>query len=370
MNKVTLYGKDSAGGLKLWEVFTVCNAVHVRHGKLGGKIQEKVTYSRGKNAGKANATTDEQQAVLEAEAKATKQMKKGYFLTKEEALSFVDKTPMKAQNFNEYAHKIKYPCFVQPKLNGLRIMIDADGNAQSKQGEVYEIPQHWKQDIEILKSVGLLKNGLDGEVFAGYQSQGGLSLQETVSAFRKPNENTHKLKFYVYDSTEVDADQFDRLCCTVEQIHNFHVKNVVVVHTEIVGTPEEADYFYEYWLKQGAEGMVYRNFAALYQFGKRSYDLIKRKPRQDSEALILSVREDKNGDGVLTCQLENGVKFDCLMRKDSDADINYRKYQNALLLVDKFIKFEFEEFSLDGVPTKPVGVGLREVNPNTWEPVE
>ena len=118
------------------------------------------------------------------------------------------------------------------------------------------------------------------------------------------------------------------------------------------------------WL-QGYEGVVYRNMDGLYEYGKRSYDMIKRKPRQTAEALVCSVVKDKNGQGVLSCQALNGEQegkyFDLLMRKDADKEINYRLFENACKLLEKTVEYEYEELSLDGVPQKPCGVRLREV---------
>ena len=37
----SLYGKDSNGGLRIWSVYADGSDVVVKHGKLGGKIQEK-----------------------------------------------------------------------------------------------------------------------------------------------------------------------------------------------------------------------------------------------------------------------------------------------------------------------------------------
>lgn len=118
-------------------------------------------------------------------------------------------------------------------------------------------------------------------------------------------------------------------------------------------------------VEQGYEGGIARNKKGLYEFGKRSYDLQKIKFRLDGESVVISVTEDKNGDGVLLCQAINGkqtgVQFECLMRKDSHESINYRKYSNALMLVGKAITYEYEELSDELTPTKPVGVGVREM---------
>lgn len=363
----TLYGKSSDSKLKLWEVFTQNDVIVVRHGKLGGKIQEKRTTAVPMNVGRSNETTASEQANTEALAKWTKQKKKGYFEDKEEALGFVTRTPMKAQNFNDHAKKIKYPCYIQPKLNGQRMLIDSEGNCQSKQGESIELPEHWKEDISKLVKSGLMKDGVDGEIFAGHVKQGGLSLQQVISAFRKPNENTHRLFFAMYDTCS-EARQEDRIADML-QIQRLELTTIEAVPTILVYNAHEADVWYQKWLDEGAEGLVYRNLDGKYDYGKRSYNLIKRKPRLDAEAKVVGCVPDKNNAGLISCVLQNGVEFKCLMRVDSHPDVDYRKFENANMLIGTFITFEYEELSDEGVPTKPVGVGLRKMNTN-WEPLE
>lgn len=352
----TLYGKDSKGELRVWSVYTAGPDVVVKHGKLGGKVQEKRYPAEAKNIGKANETTPESQAVLEAEAKYVKQLKSGYFPTKEEALDFEEFTPMKCQSYKDHADKLSYPLYIQPKLNGQRLMIDSDGVAWSKQGEPLELPAHWVGVKELAIQLG----GLDGEVYAGLESEGGLSLQRIISAFRKPNEDTHKLKYYVYDIPKFDKgwDQEQRIAMLNKvKAH----KNVVVVETYVCVNSLQADGNYNDFVKAGYEGAVYRLPYGLYEFGKRSYNIMKRKPRQSAEAKVFSVEKDRNEWGILNCELENGVRFKCQMRVAA-GDKNYRDYDNAIELLNVTIEFEYEEFSDSGVPTKPVGVGVRAVD--------
>lgn len=355
----TLYGKDSKGDLRIWEVFSNDDQVIVKHGKIGGKIQSKVTVAVGKNTGKANATTDSEQATKEAEAKYTKQLKSGYFETKEEALDHEEFTPMKAHNFNDYENRVVYPCYLQPKLNGLRCLTNDKKEMLSKAGEPYNYPEDWG------KSISLLTTPLDGEVFSGYQKDGGLSLQKINSAWKKHNENTPKLKYYIYDIPIKNVQWIDRLALLGDlKVKLLDADKIVFVEGRWCNTKEEADQYYLEKLEEGAEGVVYRNADGLYEYGYRSYSLIKRKPRQDAEALVISASKDQNGCALLSCRLENGVEFECQMRVDSHPTINYRSYENGLTLINKFIKFEYEELSDDGVPTKPVGVGLRELDKN------
>lgn len=351
----TLYGKDSKGELRVWSIYTEGAEVVVKHGKLGGKVQEKRYTAEGKSKGKSNETSPEDQAILEAEAKYVKQLKSGYFSDKEDALEWQSASPMKAQNYNDYAHKVQYPCLGQIKANGQRMLIDKDGVAWSKQGEPLELPAHWIG----VKELAINCSGLDGEIYSGLESEGGLSLQRIISAFRKPNADTPKLQYWVYDipnkSTMIDRHN------SIKYLHNSKPEAVVLVPGVLLHNQHEADSYFESVVKQGYEGVVYRNLDGVYEFGKRSYNLIKRKPRDTSEAVVVSVEKDRNSWGILSCRTFEGVEFKCQMRVDA-ADKNYRTYENALELIGKTIEYEFEELSDKGVPTKPSGVGLREVD--------
>lgn len=349
----TLYGKDSKGELRIWSVYTDGPEVVVKHGKLGGKIQEKRYTAEPKNTGKANATTPEEQAILEAEAKYVKQLKSGYFVDKDDALAFEEFTPMKAQNYKDHSSKLRYPCIGQPKLNGLRLMFDRNGNAWSKQGEPCKIPEHW----EGIREYAIAHGGLDGEVYAGLESNGGLSLQKIVSAFRKFNTDTPKLQYWLYDfPTEQEQSQ------RISQVNTLEKPECVVLSLGVwIKDESHADRYYEDKVREKYEGVVYRNRDGKYEFGKRSYNLLKRKPRQTTEAHVINIEKDRNGWGILHCELENGVEFKCQMKVDA-GDKNYRLYENALELITQWIEFEFEELSDDGVPTKPVGIGIRKLD--------
>lgn len=349
----TLYGKDSKGELRVWSVYAEADQVVVRHGKLNGKITEKRYTAEGKNQGRSNETSPSEQAILEAEAKYVKQLKSGYFTDKDEALGFEKFTPMKAHNYNEHSHKITYPCIIQPKLNGQRLMIDKNGQAWSKQGEPLELPKHWIGVKEYAISCG----GLDGEVYAGLESDGGLSLQKIISAFRKENEDTIKLQYWVYDIPKKEPQNI-----RLTNIDSTSTPSVVLSRGFVVLSEETATRLYNSFIEQGYEGAIYRNLEGVYEFGKRSYNLIKRKPRQTMEAKVNAVEKDRNGWGVLNCKtIDTQIPFKCQMRVDA-AEKNYRLYENALELLGSTIETEYEELSDAGVPTKPTGVGIRKVD--------
>lgn len=361
----TLYGKNKDDSIKVWNVEVSGCDIIVRHGKLDGKIQSKVTQASGKNQGKANETTAEEQAVIEAKAKWVKQKKSGYFESIEEAQSSVKFTPMKCQDYKNFSHKVVLGGFLQPKLNGFRCMFNKDLVALSKAGEVYKVPPHIHHALILLKDAGAIPHGLDGEIYAGLEKHGGLSLQKISAAWKKFNADTPKLALWVYDipvpgvSAEARMEMLKELYVAVTDL-GLH-DSIRIVVTRKIDTQEEYDQRHDLFVESGFEGSVYRNAGGMYEFDARSYDVIKRKPRQDTEVYVVSSRKDKNGQGVLTGRLESGKEVDFLMLKEADPDVNLREYENSLTLIDTFVTIEFEEYSDGGVPTKPVGKKRRTV---------
>lgn len=364
---ITLYSKQG-DKLRQWQCFADREEVVVIHGQVGGKQTEKRYTAEPKNHGKANATTAEQQASLEVEAKVVKQLKSDYYRTQEEAMNHVDFTPMKAHNSNDHKHKIKYPCYIEPKYNGQRLMVSSAGKVLSKQGEPLKFPEHWNGVQGIANIVG----GLDGEVFAGPVSQGGMPLQDIISAFRKKNVDTPRLKYYVYDvpvaSTMVE--RVELLTSLDIWVKNNNVDFIEVTIPRVVNSWEEVMEYTNKQIELGQEGAIVRNFKGVYEFGKRSYDLLKVKIRLDAEAEVLSYTLDKNDEPVYTVRAVNGEQTDAVFKlkmKIPDGKVitglNYRSKENAESLLGQHITYEYEELSSSEVPTptKPVGLCVREV---------
>lgn len=365
----TLYGKDTKGNIKEWSVYTEGPTVTVAHGRLGGKITTKSYEAEAKNIGRSNETTPTEQADLEALAKWTKQLKRGYYQTVEEAEQHVAFTPMKCQDYKDFSNKVRFPGYAQYKLNGLRSLINDNGECLSKAGEVYTLPEHWKRIPEFIQAQEI---PLDGEVFAGL---GVLSLQVINGAWKKYKPGiTEQLGYYVYDIPvpDIPFEMRVQILRDLEDVVNqAGLSDLVhVVHSEYIETEQDLDAFYAKALADKAEGLVYRNAAGVYEFGKRSYDVIKRKPRGTMEVKVTEMQIDKNGDGVLTGFTKDDKIVEFLMRKDSHPTINYRKAENASQLIDQFVEIEYEELSDAGIPTKPVGVRVREMIEGTWEPAE
>ena len=304
----TLYKRTSTGALQEWTVFATGVGYYVRFGQVGGAIQQsEVTVCAGKNAGKTNATTQAQQAELEAEALWTKKLKKDY--TQDPNVKAGDKSelieggilPMLAHKFSEHGDKLKYPCFVQPKLDGHRC-IAIGGKLWSRTRKPINSVPH------IVAEIGIMAPGakiiLDGELYNHtYHDR----FEELSHFIRQTSAATgcEIVQYHVYDA----PDPFGK--CTFRQRYEWLKQHfnehsggaVTLVETREVHNEDELMLAFEDFLEQGYEGAVARNTDGLY-VNKRSYDLLKIKRFDDGEFRIVGVAEGKGklaGHGIFLC---------------------------------------------------------------------
>lgn len=377
MNYPALYKKTSTGAIQQWKICTVpqhissgeASMIVTEHGQVDGKIQTtQDLIDEGKNLGKKNATNAYQQADAEALAKWEKQKKKGYVESIEAAQAGeLDElieggiVPMLAHSFKKDGHKIKYPAYVQPKLDGIRcIAILKDGKCTlwsrtrkqitSMPHIVAEIEKHWKADIV-----------LDGEL---YNHEFKKDFEKIVSAVRKEEaeEGYLNVQYHVYDIANGDPFKIrmDRLfkCFNVGNPSLQYVKWVLTTTT----AEDEVLHHFEIFKEQGYEGAMLRNPDSLY-VNKRSYDLQKVKEFDDGEFDILGVEEGRGKlqghAGAFLCRTTDGKTFLAKMSGDTDRLRDY--FLNHRLWEGKRLTVQYQGLTgANGVPRFPVGVAIRD----------
>lgn len=294
MNKVTLYGLNKAGGYKLWSIETKDEEIHLEHGQENGKIQLKIEAVKGKNIGRSNETTPSQQAELEALSKIEKQKDKGYRLNKEDLVE-LPLLPMLANDYLKQGHRIKYPCWVSDKLDGVRCLAICyeDGVIlKSCGGKLYDV-KHIQDQLELSMRVGEI---WDGELYIH-----GKYLEEIISAVKKPNAMTPDLWFVVFDV--VNEDPFEKRLRDIVAIHGRTLNQQVdaIPYTE-VSSEEQMKVAHKSCVARGYEGIMLRNNSGVYESGKRSADLQKFKTFFDSEFKIVDVVPDKDGGAIFVVE--------------------------------------------------------------------
>ena len=394
INKL-LFALNKNSSYQQWRVCIDGDTVIVEFGKEGGKLQTKTTICKPKNVGRSNATTAEEQAVLEAQSKWDKQVRLGYRMSKEELTDSPSKSPMLASDASKKSHMIKYPCYISQKLDGLRVLVTFDGNGEpvfnSRGNKTYPIQGTMVEQVKELRRLSGFDE-FDGELYIH-----GLSLQKITSLAKKWRDvkskeyggfSSNDLEYHIFDvpsqlpfytesslsdgwetptSRESALVQVDHIITDSLSVPNEYeeipLSNIQVVLGRTAEDEDTVKEFIGCYMSQGYEGTIIRNFEGKYEYGQRSNDLLKWKLFQDTEAEVVDVEEDKNGEGILICRDREGV----IVRLKMKGTHQDRAYENQLKNIGKWVKFTFQARTEDDNYQFPVGVGLREVSPETKE---
>ncbi|MGL5564346.1 MAG: hypothetical protein ACRDC4_01285, partial [Plesiomonas sp.] len=184
----------------------------------------------------------------------------------------------------------------------------------------------------------------------------GMTLQNIVSAVKNKKNPVHKImQFHIFDVPSEDRWEQRKVNLSIIRGRLAGSLHIKFVKNELVDCEEEARKWMDYYIQEGYEGMMLRAPAGYYIFNHRSSDLMKWKDFQDIEAKIVGCREDKNGEGVLLCNLPSGVAFECKMRGATA----FRNYNVQSKLVGEWLTVRFQQFTDRGAPQFPVGIAIR-----------
>jgi DNA ligase 1 len=326
--------------------------VTVAFGQLGGKQQVKDTQCEPKNVGRSNETTQQQQAELEARAKWEKKQKEGYSETIQEKSTV--NLPMKIHTYQEHSHKIVFPCFVSPKLNGVNAEYHLlpEPHITSRGGEQYPYVESRDAHVfKVMKHHGV--DSINGEIYIH-----GQHLQDIQSAVKKPSSTKLQPTFFAFDLPTFNGAYENRLqklrSISKDLLSKYQIESIVV---GLCRTEDEIYKHHKLFISQGYEGTIIRNATGLYEYNTRSYDVLKLKDAQDAEFIIISHNVDKNEHPVFICETKEGKQFK-VKPKGTDSD---RKdiLNNISHYIGQYYTVEFEVYSKDLIPQKPVGIGLR-----------
>lgn len=381
----TLYIRDSKGKERCWSVRTEGVDIIVSHGIVGGKITEKRTTAKGKNIGKSNETTPEQQAVLEAQSKWNKQVdREDYHEDIEKA--GLQLRPMLALDYTKVPHRVRWDKTIgQPKLDGLRLTVgnrfvpggyvEGEFEMLTRKGEVYHVPHLVNPCDVLLREVNKIVGGrciaLDGEVYIH-----GMPLQQIVSRARKYRKGqTEELEFHVFDLVIQGMTFGERFHILDKTLRELSLNQVRLVPKFVCNNEDDLQYLHGRFSEAGYEGAMLRHVDSQYAIGQRSPDLFKYKEFYDDEFQIIDVWEDKNGNAMFTMEARQGMKlscgdhvvketytFNCTPKRTHDErkEMLGKKEQ----YIGQWLTVKYQDLSDDLVPTFPVGLALRECDDN------
>jgi len=330
-----------------------------RQGLAGGGVSDKqfsaLTSIEGKNVGRANETTPEQQARSEMDATEKKQRDKGYRAAGEAADDAL-MLPMLAHPWAKRKSALSFPLDVQPKLDGCRCLFDGD-RMWSRLGKdfIHDVYRH----LTFRVPDGVV---IDGELMLPHDT---FSFQQTMSAIKRAQDVSSQLQYHVYDvflADEPDAT-FARRHEVLMGLLSGVPDRVIRVQTERVRSEGDMLRWHAEFLQDGFEGTIVRNPLGIYTPGHRSVDLLKHKDFFDEDFPIVGVGEGTgkfSGVIMFTCRTLEGREFDCGLIGSLES--RQEMYARRDEFVGKTLVVKFQEKTTDGIPRFPVGMLVRDAD--------
>jgi ATP-dependent DNA ligase len=242
--------------------------------------------------------------------------------------------PMLANKWEDRQKYISEPFYVQPKLDGVRLLVSNKG-CFSRTGKPVKGVEHLARG---------LRDGeyLDGECYAPNKT-----FEEITSMFKM---NPESLEFHVFDYFDTRRPNL-----TFEE----RMKHITV-DTFLVKEKKEVQGYHDMFVQQGHEGIMIRDAASTYEIGKRSNYLLKYKAFQTEEYPIVDVKEGsgrEKGTAIWICKTGEqhfSVKPEGTLEKRREYLDEKEKY------VGKQLTVRFQNLTALGVPRFPVGVAVRD----------
>ena len=314
LNKIespVLQSVARTGNKKFWQAVVYCEGNSYFYKKIWwqeskegkkSKVQESTPVEVfGKNIGRANETSAAEQAKSEFDSIVQKQRDKGY--SESGSAEHIPTKPMLANKYETKKHTVEFPCFAQPKLDGFRMLKEADGTKAWTRGGKPHVPEcvaHLMWDTQ--------GNMIDGELMLPHMPP----LQETSRAAKKFRPDVSPtLKYYVYDVVESELP-FHLRYELLQELVKTAPENVELVETVLVNNEQELFEAHARFTARGFEGTIVRAGDGGYEIGHRSTSLLKMKDFQDAEfkiSRLVSGKGSFQNKAIFICESSNGKEF-------------------------------------------------------------
>lgn len=375
-----LYGLDKNGKIKEWTIQVTnkgtCSELFYTYGYLNGKkVECKLMMTHGKNVGKKNETTHFQQAIHDAQSKWNKKHDiDGYIESLDKVMEKLNRQvkpelhdtiplPMLSQEFKKHMNKVRYPCYVQPKLDGYRMIFNpVKQQCYSRTGKEFTVLYTTELYKELVELQSMLPNTcLDGELYVhdscfDFENYGVLRKQKALT----PKEATvlEKIEYHIYDIIDTTKPFVERLQLLeqVERLEKLFTK-IRIVPTIHCTTLEHIQQQHMVFVSDGYEGSIIRNAIGMYRCKFRSFDLLKYKDFDDAEFTIVGYTSetDITGTGepliIWICETEAGNKFHVQSKGTREQRRSF--YKMADQCIGKKLWVQYFGLTTDGIPRFP-----------------
>jgi len=341
-------------------------------GQINGKITRSIpTYPLEKNKDKKNYRNCFQQALSVAESKHKKKREEGFVEQNSDIVVISERLePIFPMLAKPYIGKVKFPVYVQPKLDGLRCVAFLDHKnqivLQSRTKKIF--PNNIAND-RIRKELENVFKILGKDIYLDGELYNHTTKLQTLNRYARGSDNLEDskvLQYHIYDIMDKNETVFsDR----VKLLSKIPIGDIIkVVSTQLIENQKDFEQTYIDWIGEGYEGMMIRDLNGVYQFGKRSGYLLKRKEVFTEEFQIVDYTSGTNGKDlhalIWICSTTNGIQFKVTPnltyeeRYQLFQDCNQRfkqHYKHRLLTV------EYRGLSIDRVPQHAKGICIRDI---------
>ena len=249
--------------------------------------------------------------------------------------------PMLANKWEDREKYISEPFYVQPKLDGVRLLVSKKG-CFSRTGKVVKGVEHLTDKLED-------GEWLDGECYAP-----DMTFEELTSAFKMDPQSLEFHGFDYFDTNRPDLPFAERQRLLKD-------KTQTVVDTFLVPKKSEIQKYHKQFVEQGHEGIMIRESTSIYEIGKRSNYLLKFKEFQTEEYEIVGANcgHGRDADAVVwVCKTAGGHEF--TVKPEGTIKERERYYREREQYIGKQLTVRFQNLTALGVPRFPVGVAIRD----------
>ena len=242
--------------------------------------------------------------------------------------------PMLANKWEDREKYISEPFYVQPKLDGVRLIVSKSG-CFSRTGKPVLGVEHLARG---------LKDGeyLDGECYVPNKT-----FEEITSIFKM---NPDKLEFHIFDYFDINKPYL-----TFQER-----KRRINVDTFLVKSKSEVKGYHDLFVNQGYEGIMIRDPTSIYEVGKRSNYLLKYKSFQTEEYPIVDVKEGtgrEKGTAIWVCKVGDHTFS---VRPEGTIETRKVMFINKDKYIGKDLTVKFQNLTALGIPRFPVGLVVRD----------
>lgn len=376
-----LYGCDVKGKMKSWSIIVTDNGDHsiikTDFGYVNGKMTTSLqTINTGKNIGKKNETTHYEQAISEAKSKWKKKSEQGYSTTQttnnnrnetkitnntddakitnvENIVTF----PMLAQDYHKQKSKLVYPAYIQPKLDGYRMLYNSKTQyCNSRQGKEFGIIRQTDLYKELLKinQDGII---LDGELYLHNGIFEHLGILRKKKLSKNDIEKINQIEYHVYDIVLPETCYEQRYQILIGLFEKLDSQKIKLVLTKVINSEQELKNSHVEFVRDNYEGSIVRNKAGKYRCKARSSDLLKYKDFEDAEFKIVdfTFEKDTSKDNenlvVWICEIESGARFN--IRPKGTREERQELYKRGSEFIGSLLQVKYFELTENQVPRFP-----------------